>query len=87
MQNIQSELEEISAANSVLEQDFENEISKKNQTSKEIGQIINSINNIFNICQQQQAKREKKISKDEMKVNEQSSNLMPQLIGKLDRAH
>ncbi len=37
MQNIQSELEVISAKNSVLEQDFENEINKKNQNSKEIG--------------------------------------------------
>lgn len=87
MQNIQSELEEISAANSALEHDFENEISKKNQTSKEIGQIVNSINNIFNICQQQQARRGKKISKDEVKVNEESKNLVPQLISKLDRAH
>ena len=30
MQTIQSELEVISAKNSVLEQDFENEINKKN---------------------------------------------------------
>ena len=37
MQNIQGELEVISAKNSVLEQDFENEINKKNQNSKEIG--------------------------------------------------
>lgn len=31
IQNIQSELQEISAAKSVLYQEFENEISKKNQ--------------------------------------------------------
>ena len=49
MASIQSELEVISAKNAVLEQDFENEINKKNQNSKEIGQIINSINNIHNI--------------------------------------
>lgn len=50
MQSIQGELEIISGKNSILEQDFENEIYKKNNNSKEIGQIINSINNIFNIC-------------------------------------
>jgi exonuclease VII large subunit len=37
MQNIQNDIEMISAANSVLEQDFEYEINKKNQSSKEIG--------------------------------------------------
>ena len=50
MQSIQGELEIISAKNSILEQDFENENHTKNNNSKEIGQIINSINNIFNIC-------------------------------------
>ena len=50
MQAIQAELEEIGAQNSELEQDFANEIGRKNQNSKEIGQIINSINNIYNIC-------------------------------------
>lgn len=53
MQEIQSELEQISAQNSELEQDFANEIGRKNQNSKEMGQIINSINNIYNICKQQ----------------------------------
>ena len=37
MQSIQNDIEMISAANSVLEQDFEYEINKKNQSSKEIG--------------------------------------------------
>ena len=46
MQSIQQTLEEISAKNSRLEQDFEKEINNKNQNSKEIGQIINSISNI-----------------------------------------
>ena len=54
MQVIQADIESISQANSILEQDFEYEINKKNQNSKEIGQIINSINNIFNICAKQQ---------------------------------
>lgn len=87
MQSIQSELEVISAKNSVLEQDFENEINKKNQNSKEIGQIINSINNIFNICQVQQEKRGKKLAKEDVKINEETKNLVAQLIVKLDRAH
>ena len=77
----------ISAKNSVLEQDFENEIGKKNQNSKEIGQIINSINNIFNICQIQQAKRGKKLAKPDGKVNEETENLVEELIASLDRAH
>lgn len=47
---IQGELENISALNSELEQDFANEIGRKNQSSKEVGQIINSINNIYAIC-------------------------------------
>ena len=51
MQSIQQHLEEISAKNSRLEQDFEKEINNKNQNSKEIGQIINSISNIAQICQ------------------------------------
>ena len=46
MQSIQATLEDISAKNSRLEQDFEKEINNKNQNSKEIGQIINSISNI-----------------------------------------
>lgn len=52
MQKIQSQLEVISAKNSILEQDFENEIIKKNNDSREIGQLISSINNIFNVCKQ-----------------------------------
>ena len=51
MQTIQHDLEDISAKNSRLEQDFEKEINNKNQNSKEIGQIINSISNIAQICQ------------------------------------
>lgn len=50
MANLQSEIEGITEENQVLEQEFENEIGKKNETNKETGQIINSINNIYNIC-------------------------------------
>jgi len=50
MQNLQMELERIHEKNSALEQDFENEINRNNKNKKEIGQIINSINNIYLIC-------------------------------------
>ena len=87
MQTIQSELEVISAKNGILEQDFENEIMKKNNNSKEIGQIINSINNIFNICKIQQAKRQRNLDKQDVKINEDSKNLVELLVAKLDIAH
>ena len=83
MQEIQSELEHISAQNSELEQDFENEIGRKNQNSKEMGQIINSINNIYNICKQQQNKRGRKLDKPDVKINEESKNLVEALIPRL----
>ena len=50
MANLQKQIEEITEQNQALELDFENEITKKNQTNKEIGLIINSINNIYTIC-------------------------------------
>ena len=89
MQTIQTELEEISGKNAALEQDFENEILKKNQNSKEIGQIINSINNISNICKTHQnrkrgSKKAAVIVNDD--VTEDSKNLVEQLNKKLDGA-
>ena len=89
MQNIQSELEEISSKNAVLEQDFENEILKKNQNSKEIGQIINSINNISNICKVHNNNKRGKgkavpVINDD--VQEGQKNLVEQLNKKLDGA-
>ena len=87
MQAIQSELEQISAQNSELEQDFANEIGRKNQNSKEVGQIINSINNIFSICKQQMVKRGRKMDKQDPKINEESKNLVELLIPRLQIAH
>ena len=87
MQAIQRELEEISAQNSELEQDFANEIGRKNQNSKEVGQIINSINNIFDICKNQLAKRGRKLEKQDVKINEESKDLVGQLIPRLQTAH
>ena len=51
MQKLQGQLEKISEENAEMEQDFENEINKKNDSSKEIGQIFSTINNIFSIIQ------------------------------------
>ena len=74
MQLIQNDIETYSAANSILEQDFEFEINKKNQSSKEIGQIINSINNIFNICAKQN-KRIKPSGQDD-RIKEDTKNIV-----------
>lgn len=37
--------------NQALEQDFENEIERKNANNKQVGQIVSSINNIYITCQ------------------------------------
>ena len=91
MQDIQSELEQISQQNSALEQDFANEIGRKNQNSKEVGQIINSINNIYTICKTQQNKRRggnaSKHDKTDIKINEETKNLIESLIPRLKAAH
>lgn len=86
-QAIQSENELISSKISILEQDFEIEIQKKNQSSKEIGQIINSISNIANICKVQQAKRGKKLTSVDTVISETTPNLVDELIVKLEKAH
>lgn len=70
-----------------MEQDFEIEIQKKNQSSKEIGQIINSIGNIANICKVQQTKRGKKLNNNDIVINETTPNLVDELVVKLEKAH
>lgn len=52
-----------------------------------MGQIINSINNIYNICKSQQNKRGRKQDKADLKINEESKNLVEQLIPRLQIAH
>ena len=74
----------MSEKNSALEQDFENEINKKNKNSKEIGQIINAINNIFAICRAQQQKRGKLKNLKVEDVTERTENLVPTLIAHLE---
>ena len=60
-----------------------NEINRKTKNNKEIGQIINSINNVFNICKTQQEKRNKMMNGG-IDVNEKTPNLVEELIKKLD---
>lgn len=84
---IQAENEIISNKKNILEQDFEIEIQKKNQSSKEIGQIINSISNIANICKIQQANRGKKLIGVDTPINETTPNLVEELIIKLDKSY
>ena len=67
-----------------MEQDFENEINKKNKNSKEIGQIVNSINNIFAACRLQQQKRGKLKNFKMEEVNENTPNLVQVLIDRLE---
>ena len=50
MASLQGEIEEITAHNSALEQDFENQIDRKNSNNKQVGQIISSIKNIYQTC-------------------------------------
>ena len=64
MANLQMEIEDITERNQALELDFENEINKKNNTNKEVGQIINSINNIYGICKQIKTDQGKQTSKE-----------------------
>ena len=57
MQQHQKDLEAISNQNSKLEQEFENEITKKNNANKQYGQVINAVNNIYDICIQEMHKK------------------------------
>ena len=52
MAGLQQQLENIQLKNQELEQDFENEIERKNANNKQVGQIINSIHNISQTCTQ-----------------------------------
>jgi len=49
MQQLQKQIEDFQHRNTSLDLDFENEINKKNRNKKEVGELINSINNIANI--------------------------------------
>ena len=84
MQSLQGELEDISSKNADLEQDFENEINKKNEASKEMGQIIKAINNIHMMCLAQQKKRKKMNKIDVRDCVEDDEGLIDELIERLE---
>lgn len=83
--HVQNEIEDISARNQKMEQEFENEINLQNKDSKEKGQIISSINNIFNICKVQQESRGKKLVKEDIKITDDTKNLVELLNIKLEK--
>ena len=87
MQNIQTDLELLQTKNTALEADFEQEITRKNNSYKEIGQIINSVNNIFAICKKQSEKRGKTLDKNSANISEETKDLVKKLVERLDRAH
>ena len=93
MQYIQTTLEEIAAKNNRLEQDFEKEINNKNQNSKEIGQIIRSIENIAAICTTQIDRKGRGNKKDKeggggnYELKEDTPQLVSTLVDKLRTAH
>ena len=47
--------------------------------------IISSINNIFNICKVQQEMRNKKLIKEDIKISEETKNLVELLNIKLEK--
>ena len=47
MAALTSDIDKVQEQNQALEQDFENEIERKNTNNKQVGQIISSINNIY----------------------------------------
>lgn len=75
----------ISARIQKMDQEFENEINLQNKDSMEKGIIISSINNIFNICKIQQESRGKKLVKEDVKITEDTKNLVEELNIKLEK--
>jgi hypothetical protein len=86
---LQINLEEISEENSNLEHDFENEITKKNVNKKEIGQIINAVNNITiinrKLNQDKQKNKSRKQTEDKL-LSETSDNLIDEMAKRLTDA-
>ncbi len=64
MQKIQHEIEEIGEVNSGLEQEFENELGKKNKNTTEVGKIIDSINNIYKTVTKLATSKKKQLRKE-----------------------
>ena len=73
-----------------MEQDFETGIYRKNQQSREIGQIISSVNNIHKICEVSLEKRRRKTirkQQEDLQITETTPNLVDELIHKMTKIH
>ena len=70
-----------------MEADFDLEIAAKNKSSKQLGQIINSINNIYNIHRKQQELRGKRQDKQTVPITEDSKDIVKKLNAKLHLCH
>ena len=86
MQIIQSELEVISDKNSILEQEFESSINKKNRNTIEIGQIISGVNNIWSLCKVRAAKKGKRVGGKDGITFTDERDVLQVLMVTLDRA-
>ena len=83
MQKLQSEIEEIQGKNHTLEEDYEFEINKKNQNATEVGQILNSVNNLYGIAQKIAEDKGKKLHMHE-KESEHDPDMVAHMIQKLE---
>ena len=70
-----------------MEQDFEKGIQHHNSRQRELGQIINSTNNISRICEAQLEKRRRKTNRQvqEFQISETTPNLVDELIVKMEK--
>ena len=89
MQDLHKKIELTQAENQALEQDFENEIDRKNTNNKQVGQIISSINNIAATClmvtKLQKGKEVKPVTVQQDN-NEEGKVLVKALQSKLEEA-
>ena len=83
MKALQVEIEDITGQNEALELDFENEIDSKNKNQQQVGQIISSIDNIYETCQMltelQTSKRRTNTLADIRDSHEKVKNLQEKL--------
>lgn len=82
MQNLQENLTTIQSQNIQMEQEFENEINKKNTNQKELGMIVRAINNIYTICQKHKSTNRK--AQEVMDVKEGDQNYVHELTLRLE---
>lgn len=83
---MQGDLEKVSDEKNQLEQDYENQLNRRNQEDKEMGMVIRSINNIFSrtLLEQQKKGKCKKVVAEDCK--ETDPDLVESLVQKLKDA-